>query len=270
MTAKITFIGAGNMASSLAGGLIAKGYQANAITMTDLNQDTLEANHKALGVNISTDNIDACQNANVIVLAVKPQVMEQVVSPLKDIVEQNKPVIVSIAAGITLNNLQTWLSHDTPLVRCMPNTPALVQAGACGLFANQQVNQTQRALALSILSAVGLALWVESEDQIDAVTALSGSGPAYYFLVMEAMINAGKTLGLSEDTAKQLTLQTALGAAQMALDSDVDASELRKRVTSPGGTTEKAIGILQQRQLEDTFAQALKGAYDRSKELASQ
>jgi len=270
MTAKITFIGAGNMASSLAGGLIAKGYQANAITMTDLNQDTLEANHKALGVNINTDNIDACQNAEVIVLAVKPQVMEQVVSPLKSIVEQNKPVVLSIAAGITLNNLQTWLSDDTPLVRCMPNTPALVQAGASGLFANKQVNQAQRALALSILSAVGLALWVESEDEIDAVTAVSGSGPAYYFLVMEAMINAGKTLGLSDNVAKQLTLQTALGAAQMALDSDVDTSELRKRVTSPGGTTEKAISILQQHQLEDTFAHALKGAYDRSKELASQ
>jgi len=269
MSAKITFIGAGNMASSLAGGLIAKGYEPTLITMTDLNNDLLEHNHTTLGVNTTNDNTLGCNEADVIVLAVKPQVMEVVAAPLKDVIEQRSALIVSIAAGITLSNLQDWVGQSAAIVRCMPNTPSLVQAGATGLFANDHATEEQKKLAKKILSAVGLALWVENEDQIDAVTALSGSGPAYFLLVIEAMIAAGKELGLPDSVATQLTLQTALGSAQIAISSDVDAAELRRRVTSPGGTTEKAVGILQDNALESIFAEALKGAYDRSKELAS-
>lgn len=269
MTAKITFIGAGNMASSLAGGLIAKGFDSSQITMTDLNDDLLLHNRTTFGVNTTRDNTQACSHADVIVLAVKPQVMEDVALPLRDIVEQRHPLVISIAAGITLNNLNHWLGTSAPIVRCMPNTPALVQTGATGLFANSHVSDTQKKLAKDVMSAVGLALWVESEDQIDAVTALSGSGPAYFLLVMEAMMEAGRTLGLPDSVASQLTLQTALGSAQLAITSDVDAAELRRRVTSPGGTTERAINIMQDNGLEAIFAEALKGAYDRSKELAS-
>ncbi|PCJ30085.1 MAG: pyrroline-5-carboxylate reductase [Moraxellaceae bacterium] len=269
MSAKITFIGAGNMATSLAGGLIAKGYPNTDITMTDLNEDQLLHNRNTLGVKTTQDNTQACNNADVIVLAVKPQVMAKVAVPLKDIVAQRSPLVVSIAAGITLSNLQQWLGNSAPIVRCMPNTPALVQSAASGLFANQHVSDHQKALAKDVMSAVGLALWVENEDQIDAVTALSGSGPAYFLLVMQAMMETGRSLGLPESIASQLTLQTALGSAQLALASDVDVAELRRRVTSPGGTTERAIGIMQEKGLEGIFADALKGAYDRSKELAS-
>ncbi|PIE40931.1 MAG: pyrroline-5-carboxylate reductase, partial [Gammaproteobacteria bacterium] len=194
MSAKITFIGAGNMASSLAGGLIAKGYDPLQITMTDVSEHTLQSNRSLLGVSTSRDNVGACKKAEVIILALKPQIMETVVLPLKDIVRERNPLVISIAAGITLDKLESWLGQGISLVRCMPNTPALVEAGATGMYANSNVTDRQKELTKSILSAVGLALWVDSEDQIDAVTAVSGSGPAYYFLVMEAMIEAGKTL----------------------------------------------------------------------------
>ncbi|RLT95121.1 pyrroline-5-carboxylate reductase [Ketobacter sp.] len=265
---KITFIGAGNMASSLAGGMIAKGMDPINVTLSDINEQQLQHVRKQLQVNTTRDNINACQKADVVVLAVKPQVMGDVLAPLKDLFAQRKPLVMSIAAGITLAQLEGWLGADTPIVRCMPNTPALVETGASGLFANANVSPSQREQARSIMGSVGLALWVESEDQIDAVTAVSGSGPAYFFLVMEAMIAAGRALGLSEQAAKQLTLQTALGSAQMAITSDVEPDELRRRVTSPGGTTERAIGIMEDRQLRDIFAQALQGAYQRSKELS--
>ena len=268
MNLKITFIGAGNMASSLAGGIIAKGMDPVNITMTDINEGQLQAARSQLQVNTTRDNVSACQKAEVVVLAVKPQVMEAVLTPLKAILQQRQALVISIAAGITLGQLQRWLGEDMAIVRCMPNTPALVEAGATGLFANTNVDASQRQQARAIMSAVGLAIWVDNEDQIDAVTAVSGSGPAYFFLVMEAMVEAGKVLGLSEQVARQLTLQTALGSAQMAITSDVDAAELRRRVTSPGGTTEAAINILENQGLRPIFMQALQGAYDRSKELA--
>jgi pyrroline-5-carboxylate reductase len=268
MTIKITFIGAGNMASSLVGGIIAKGFDPLNITVTDVNDSQLAQARSQFQVNTSRDNLNACQKADVIVLAVKPQVMGDVVAPLQDIVATRKPLIISIAAGITLAKLQGWLGQDTAIVRCMPNTPALVEAGATGLFANANVTDLQKEQARSILASVGLALWVDNEDQIDAVTAVSGSGPAYFFLVMEAMIAAGQALGLSEQVSRQLTLQTALGSAQMAITGSVEPAELRRRVTSPGGTTERAVSIMEQQGLRDTFLQALTGAYDRSKELA--
>lgn len=268
MSAKITFIGAGNMASSLVGGLIAKGYDPLQITMADINEAALQNARRVMGVNTSKDNISAVKKADIVVLAVKPQIMGDVVAPLKAILNERKPLIISIAAGIPLAKFETWLGADLPLVRCMPNSPALVETGATGMFANQQVSDKHRELTKTIISAVGLALWVDSEDQIDAVTALSGSGPAYYFYVMEAMINAGKALGLSEQVAKQLTLQTALGSAQMAITSANSPQILRDQVTSPGGTTERALEIMKDKQLQDIFGEAIKGAYERSKELS--
>lgn len=269
MATKITFIGAGNMASSLAGGLIAKGVEPTSLTLADINEQQLQAARSTLGVATSRDNLVACAKADVIVVAVKPQVVAQVIPPLKGIVAQRKPLLISIVAGTPLSRYAEWLGPDAAVVRCMPNTPALVEMGATGMFASPGVSETQREQARQILSSVGLALWLDNEDQIDAITALSGSGPAYFFLVMEAMIAAGRTLGLSESVARQMTLQTALGAAHMAITSDVDAAELRRRVTSPGGTTERAIDVFEQGKLRKLFGDALQAAYQRSKELAA-
>ncbi len=184
--------------------------------------------------------------------------------------QDQQPLVISIAAGIRTPDLARWLGADTAIVRAMPNTPALVQSGATGLFANAHVRDQQRDLAETILRAVGLTLWVEQEDQLDLVTALSGSGPAYFFLVMEALQEAASKLGLPAETARLLALQTAFGASRMALESDEDAAALRQRVTSPGGTTEQALRVLEEGGLRNLMEQALTAAARRSRELADQ
>jgi len=184
---------------------------------------------------------------------------------------EHGPLIVSIAAGISCDSLQRWLGpRPQAIVRCMPNTPALLRQGVSGLFANAQVSAEQKAQAEQLLSAVGMALWLDEEHLIDAVTAVSGSGPAYFFLLIEAMTAAGQQLGLPRETAAQLTLQTALGAARMVCESDVEAAELRRRVTSPNGTTEAAIKAFQAGGFEQLVQQALNAAAQRSAELAEQ
>lgn len=268
MSAKITFIGAGNMASSLVGGLTAKGYDPLKITMTDVNEDALQRARSLYGVNTSRDNSNAVKKADIVVLAVKPQVMKEVLNPIQNALTERKPLVISIAAGIPLARFAEWLGTGIPVVRCMPNSPALVETGATGMFANDKVTDKHRELTKTVISAVGLAIWVDNEDQIDAVTAVSGSGPAYYFLLMEAMITAGVKLGLSEQVARQLTLQTALGAAQMAITSSSQPAELRQQVTSPGGTTQRALEIMDQHHLPEALVAAIEGAYQRSKELS--
>lgn len=269
-TPKLAFIGAGNMASSIIGGLVNKGYPARSIIASDPHELTLDRLKTVAPVRTTTDNGKAIAEAEVVILAVKPQVMKDVLLPIAATLRANRPLIISIAAGIEIRSLETWLGAQLPIVRCMPNTPALVQAGATALFANAAVNEAQRAQADTILRAVGIALWVSSEADIDAVTAVSGSGPAYFFLVMEAMQAAGEKLGLASDEARQLTLQTALGAAQMAIASDVDAAELRRRVTSPNGTTERAIAAFEAGGLRELFLKALTDCRDRSVELAKE
>lgn len=265
---RIAFIGGGNMASSIIGGLVAGGFAAADITASDPVPETLARLRQTAPVNTTDDNGAAVAGADVVVLAVKPQVMRAVAIDLADAAQARRPLFISIAAGVTADSLEQWLGGDLPLVRCMPNTPALVRCGATALFANARVGDEQRRLADRILQAVGSVLWVDDEAQLDAVTALSGSGPAYFFLVMEALQQAGEFLGLDAETARRLTLQTALGAATMAGQSDVDAAELRRRVTSPGGTTERAIGILEDGRLRELFLNALTGARDRSVELS--
>jgi pyrroline-5-carboxylate reductase len=212
----------------------------------------------------------AIQGCDIVVLAVKPQQLQDVVKQLS-MHWQADQLLVSIAAGIRTADLQRWLNNaDAAIVRTMPNTPALVQAGATALFANQAVSAQQLELAESIMRSVGLTLWVDEESKLDAVTALSGSGPAYYFLVMEAMEKAAVELGLSPETAKLLCVQTAFGAAKMALESNDDPKLLRQNVTSPGGTTERAIHELQDGGLEALFENALIAAALRSRELATQ
>lgn len=266
----ICFIGGGNMAHSLIGGLIADQWPASQIYATDTNPDQRAHLTERFGISTGSDNSAAIANADVVVLAVKPQVMHNVASEICAAVNARQPLIISIAAGIRSADLGRWLGSNSAIVRCMPNTPALVQSGATALFANARVTAAQRDLAENILRAVGLTLWLDDEQLMDAVTALSGSGPAYFFLIMEALQAAGVQLGLTPQTAQLLTLQTAFGAAKMALESDDDAASLRRRVTSPGGTTEAALAVLEQGGLSDLIARALTAARDRSRELADQ
>ncbi|AMB77820.1 MULTISPECIES: pyrroline-5-carboxylate reductase [Pseudomonas] len=265
---RIAFIGAGNMASSLIGGLLAKGLDAAQIRASDPGAETRARVSAEHGIELFADNAQAVQDADVIVIAVKPQVMKAVCQDLRAHLEPHQ-LLISIAAGITCTSLQNWLGNQ-PLVRCMPNTPALLGKGVSGLFATAAVTAEQRQQAEDLLSAVGIAVWVDTEAQIDAVTAVSGSGPAYFFLLIEAMADAGVKLGLPREVAKQLAEQTALGAAHMAVASDVDAAELRRRVTSPAGTTEAAIKSFQADGFAASVEKALSAAAHRSAEMAEQ
>ena len=264
----IAFIGGGNMARSLIGGLLDDGMPAERIWVADPNESVLRGLSDHFAIHVTTDNNEAMLKARVIILAIKPQLARAVVRELAPAILNHRPLVISIAAGIRETDLRSWLSEDAAIVRTMPNTPALVRSGATALFANSAVNKEQRNLAESILRAVGMTLWVDDESLMDAVTALSGSGPAYFFLIMEALENAGEHLGLPRKTARLLTLQTAFGAAKMALESNEDLAALRQRVTSPGGTTERAVTVLQQHKLQAVFDEALSAAHQRSVELA--
>ena len=265
---RIAFIGAGNMAASLIGGLLAQGIPASHIRASDPGAEQRAKIAAEHGIALFADNAEAILDADVIVLATKPQVLKDVCLALAPSLQDGQ-LLVSIAAGISCASLGNWLGAR-PIVRCMPNTPALLRQGVSGLYANAEVNPAQRQLAEQLLAAVGMALWLENEQQIDAVTAVSGSGPAYFFLLIEAMTAAGEQLGLPKAIAAQLTLQTALGAAHMAVASDVDAAELRRRVTSPNGTTEAAINTFQAGGFAELVEQALSAAAKRSAELAEQ
>lgn len=264
----IVFIGGGNMARSLIGGLIADGCAAKQLWVTDPSQDKLAGLQRDFSVHTATSNSDAAQHADVLVLAVKPQALKEVACELGPVLQKRRPLVISIAAGIREEALAAWLGGDLALVRAMPNTPALVGSGATAMHANALVSEAQRSQAENILRAVGLTLWLTDESQMDAVTALSGSGPAYFFLVMEALEEAAMRLGLPRETAHLLTLETAFGAAKMALESSEDCRALRTRVTSPGGTTEQAIRVLQEGRIEALFESALRAAHARSAELA--
>ena len=265
---RIAFIGAGNMAASLIGGLRAQGLDAAQIRASDPGAEQRAKLHAEHGISMFENNADAVEGADVVVLSVKPQAMKAVCEALKPSLKPGQ-LVVSIAAGITCASMHKWLGAQ-PIVRCMPNTPALLRQGVSGLYATHEVSAEQRQQAEQLLSAVGIALWLDSEAQLDAVTAVSGSGPAYFFLLIEAMTAAGEKLGLSREIASQLTLQTALGAAHMASSSDVDAAELRRRVTSPNGTTEAAIKSFQAGGFEALVEKALGAAAHRSAEMAEQ
>ncbi|MFT5390688.1 MAG: pyrroline-5-carboxylate reductase [Gammaproteobacteria bacterium] len=265
---RIAFIGGGNMASSLIGGLIEGGEERENIVVTEPLDAQRERLRKRFGVEVTSDNIAAVRAAQTVVLAVKPQVMKNVAIEIGPSAAKTRPLLVSIAAGVVEPSLLKWLDYPASIVRCMPNTPSLVGCGASALYANEHVSDAQRKQASAILEAAGIALWVDSEDQIDAVTAVSGSGPAYFFMLMEHMITTGEALGLSKEITTRLTLQTALGAARMALEGTDSPATLRANVTSPGGTTERALSIFADAGIEDIVRRALTGARDRSRELA--
>jgi len=268
MNKTICFIGAGNMAKSLIGGLTASGYPKQNICATDPTEAQRAQVTETLGIHCYEDNHQAIAKADIVVLAVKPQILQTVCNDIQSSVNLSKPLIISVAAGIETQDIDQWLGSGHAIVRTMPNTPALIQTGATGLFANAKVSDQQKSEAEHILRAAGIALWVDQEAMLNVVTALSGSGPAYYFLFMEAMQATGESMGLDERTAKLLTIQTALGAAKMALESTDDCAQLRKNVTSPNGTTEKAIQSFESAGIRDMVANAMQAAKERAEALA--
>jgi pyrroline-5-carboxylate reductase len=264
----ITFIGGGSMTYSLVSGLIAHGYEPERLRVSNPSAEKLRR-FSELSVATYNDNRAAASLADVIVLAVKPKQIKEVCEELKEVIQPFKPLVISVAAGITIPSLQSALGEFVAVVRAMPNTPSAVQAGATGLYAAPQVSLAQRNLAEVIMRAVGIVVWVKEEAQMNAVAALSGSGPAYIFLIMEALQAAAEKLGLSTEDAHLLTVQTVLGAARMALETGADVAKLRQAVTSKGGMTEQAINVLEGGGIRGVFEEALVAATTRAKELGS-
>ena len=267
MTRKIAFLGGGNMATSLVGGLVESGHPPAAIVVSEPVAEKRRDLVERFAVGVTADNREAAAASDVVVLAVKPQDMAEVVTGAAGAMRERGPLVVSIAAGTRIGRILEWLGYPAPVVRTMPNTPALLGCGATALFANEAVTDEQRGAAETILESAGIALWVDDEGLLDAVTAVSGSGPAYYFLLMEHMIRTGERLGLTASQARALTLQTALGAARMALESGRAPEELRVGVTSPGGTTSRALDLFREGGFGELVERALTGARDRSREL---
>lgn len=266
---KIAFIGAGNMAQAIIGGLLAEGYRPEQIIASGPRPETLAKVQAQWEISTTMDNAAAAAQADVVMLCVKPQLLKEVCLGLRESLS-HQPLVISVAAGITTQSLENWLGEGHAIVRCMPNTPSQLRLGASGLFANGQVSGEQKGLADRILSAVGLVQWLDDERLINSVTAVSGSGPAYFFLFMEAMVDAAQQLGLSHECAIELTLQTCLGAAQLARASNCDLAELRRRVTSPKGTTEQAIKAFEQQGLRDMVLKAMTACSERADELSRQ
>ena len=266
----IAFIGGGNMATSLVGGLVANGHPREAIWVTDVDASRLEQLQDKFRVNTTGDNNLAVRRAETVVLAVKPQVISTVLSDIARSAKETAPLLVSIAAGVRERDILRALGYDAAVVRTMPNTPALLGCGATALYANTFVSAEQRSRAENILRAVGITAWVEDESLLDAVTAVSGSGPAYYFFLMEMMETIGAELGLNPETARALVLQTALGAARMANETGDPPETLRRKVTSPGGTTEAALKRLSAGDFEAALRQALAAARDRAVALGEE
>lgn len=262
-----TFVGGGNMGRALIGGLLRAGHPSSRVRVADAFAEARDRCASEFGVETFEDNASAAAGADAVVLAVKPQQMAAVAPALAGAADSSA-VFVSIAAGVTLDHLAGWLGAGRAIVRCMPNTPALVGAGAAALCANARTSDAQRALAGTLLESVGLAVWLDDEGQMDAVTALSGSGPAYVFLLLEVLERAAVDLGLPVELARALALETIAGAAKLARESDEAPAALRRQVTSPGGTTERALASFEADDLAGVVARALTAARDRSVELA--
>ncbi len=264
----IGFIGGGNMAAALVGGLVRAGREPGSILVAEPDasrREDLAARH---GVTVSADNADVAEHCETCVVAVKPQVMKAALAPLAPVLAQRRPLLLSIAAGIDLATLDALSGGCCPVVRTMPNTPALVGRGAAALVANDRVSPEERARAESILGAVGITAWLDDESLMDVVTALSGSGPAYFFLVMDALCRAAERHGLDAAVARRLCTQTALGAATLAMGSEESLERLRLNVTSPGGTTEQGVRALVDAGVESAFERAVDAAATRSRELS--
>ncbi len=269
MDQNIAFIGAGNMASAIFGGLIESGLGAERITATTPDSSVQDNVRRRFGINTHGDNQWAAATSDILVLAVKPQILKEVCESLRDTIQgrESSPLIISVAAGVLGESIDAWLGGGQAIVRCMPNTPALVRAGASVLWANGKVSDCQRDSAVELLSAVGRVDWIEKESLMDAVTAVSGSGPAYFFQIFEAMEKAGVELGLPQEVARGLALQTGYGAAYMALASEESPAQLKRNVMSPNGSTEQAIKMFEAEDLTGVFKKAMSACAHRAREM---
>jgi len=266
----LTVLGGGNMGRALIGGMLRRGTRPEHITVGESVEAARDALSADFGVQCTADNAGAVERASIVVVAVKPQVAGAVLTPLQPIFQRSRPLVISIAAGIRLAALETWCGADVPVVRAMPNRPALVGAGATGLFAPASVSSAQREVAERVMQAVGEVIWVTAEDDLDVVTALSGSGPAYFFLLAELLTQGAIDLGLEPAAARRLAIATLYGAGQLAHAGDGDLARMRAEVTSKGGTTEAAVKAFEAADLRGIVARALEAATRRGRELAAQ
>ncbi|TCS38132.1 pyrroline-5-carboxylate reductase [Reinekea marinisedimentorum] len=266
---KLGFIGGGNMANAIIGGLIESGFAASDIMVCDLNEAQLTRFANA-GSKTTTQAVDVMQWADAVVLAVKPQVLKAVVTPLAEYAQQHRPLVISIVAAIPSTSIDQWLGGNNPIIRTMPNTPALVKAGATGLFANERTSEAQQQFAEQLFSAIGQAVWVSDENLLHSVTAAAGSAPAYFFRFAEAMTKAAMTQNLSEQQARELIGQTMLGAAKMIMETDESIEQMCKNVCSPNGTTERAVASFESNHIDSIVGQAMTACYERSIELSEQ
>ncbi|MXS86130.1 pyrroline-5-carboxylate reductase [Nitrosomonas sp. HPC101] len=264
----ITFIGGGNMASTMIGGLIRHGHPPSQINVVEIDTQQQQQLAREYGIIVTASVADGIQNSEIVILAVKPQQLHAAVSTAAHFFQGK--LVISIAAGVRADDLSQWLNQHELIIRAMPNTPALIGKGITGLYALPRVNARQKEQATKILEGTGSVVWVAKEEQLDAVTALSGCGPAYVFYFLEAMQQAGTELGLTTDTSKQLAMQTFLGAACLAIQSDDTLATLRTRVTSKGGVTEQALLSMEQSDIKGAFIRAMHIAHDRSRQMGEQ
>ena len=267
---RIAFIGGGNMARSLIGALIHGGHRPDRLRVSEPNPDARAQLKRDFGVDAFDNAAQACSEVDVVLIAVKPQLFRVVCEELSGELNNARPLIISIAAGITIAQIDRWLGGGHAIVRCMPNTPAMIGAGATGLYANDATSDAQRTQAETILRCAGITAWIDDEALIDVVTAVSGSGPAYFFLLVEALENAGVEEGLPRDIARALAAQTCMGAGRMLVESGESPETLRKRVTSPNGTTHAAVTALETGGLRTLAKSAVRAATERGRELAAQ
>jgi pyrroline-5-carboxylate reductase len=266
----VAILGGGNMGRALIGGMLRRGTRPEHICVGESSQAARETLSADFGIQATTDNAAAVEAASVVVVAIKPQITGTVLAPLQPVLQRTRPVVISVAAGIRVAALESWCGPGVPVVRAMPNRPALVGAGATGLFAPATVAGEHREIAARVLQAVGEVVWVDSEDNLDVVTALSGSGPAYFFLLAELLMQGAIDLGLDPSAARRLAIATLHGTGQLVHAGDGDLARMRAEVTSKGGTTEAAVESLGAADLRGIVARALAAATRRSRELAAQ
>jgi len=264
----IAFIGGGNMALSIIGGLITSGWSNNHIYVSDPSFEQRKNLQSRFNINCFENNEDCIMEADTVIFATKPQMLKQAAQSVGQQLAEQRPLIISIAAGVISSDILRWLGIELPLVRVMPNTPALINRGVSGFYSNDLCTESQRTLAETIMQAVGKVVWVDSEKDIDTVTGISGSGPAYFFKLMEIMVDSAVNHGLDQRSARTLVLETAAGAAEFANRSEFSLSELRKQVTSPSGTTHAAISTMESLGIDSTISEGIITAIDRSKELS--
>ena len=268
---RIGFVGGGNMTLAIAGGLLNSGFPRSHIFVAEPATDQRARLVVALpGVTLTGDNAELATQVDCLLLATKPQVLSDVCRGIKAVLQKNKSLIISIAAGIRVSTIETWLGGDFAVIRVMPNQPALLGFGASALFANDDANKDDRELATTVMAAVGKVVWVSNETDIDSVTAISGSGPAYFYLLIDMLVKTAISMGLDAETARTLAVQTAVGAAALADDGENEMDELIARVRSPGGTTAAALDSLEQQDVRAIFSAALNAAKDRAIALANE